>query len=309
MKLFIYVLELLISFVLLERGSFHFVEAAEKIAQKFKIPQSIIGLTIVAMGTSIPEAAVSITAAFDGNDGITVGNIVGSNILNIWIILGISSVLITVYVAKASLRNEICIMIGVSMLMVIFGWNGQVDRLEGIVFLTIFVAYLIYLFCSTRGQEKENNGLNDAIRTWIVVCELMIGIIVVLGGSKLAVYAATLLAQGLGVLERMIGLTIVALGTSLPELFTSVVAARKGNADIAVGNIVGSNIFNILFIIGTTSIISKVPFSSSFRLDGIIMVIASISLLIMTRKKQCLNRLDGIIMLVFYLTYVIVFLV
>ena len=248
--LFVELLLLTFGFVLLVKGADWFVEGASGVADKFGIPQLVIGLTIVAMGTSAPEAAVSIAAAIKGNAEITVGNIVGSNILNIWIILGIASVITSIAVAKTTIRYEIPIMLVATLILLVCGYTGgTINLLEGILMWVCFIAYLGYMFvmCKKGQMQAEEIEANDS-PIWKLLVQGIIGLVLVVWGSDVTVDAATSLAQMFGMSERFIGLTIVALGTSLPELFTSVIAARKGKADIAIGNIVGSNIFNILFV-------------------------------------------------------------
>ena len=244
------------------------MEGAASIAKKLGIPQLIIGLTIVAMGTSMPEAAVSITAAINKNAGITIGNVVGSNILNIFIILGITAVITNVAIQKSTLLFEIPFMTVITIILLIFGITGsEVTFIEGVIFWILFLIYLGYLFVmAKKGNDQEEAEAKDN-PVWKCMLLMVIGGILVVKGSDFAVSGATEIARYFGMSERFIGLTIVALGTSLPELVTSVTAARRGNTGIAIGNIVGSNIFNILFVIGTTALICTVPFESKFIID------------------------------------------
>lgn len=298
----LYLLLLGAGFLLLVKGSDYFVDGASGIAVRFQIPQIIIGLTIVAMGTSLPEAAVSITAAFEGNADITIGNIVGSNILNIFIILGLASVIVPIAVKASTIKYEIPYMILCSILLVLLGLDGIIGFVDGIIFWAAFVLYLVYLFLGARKNKEEQETKQDT-KLWKQIVFVIGGMAAIILGSKLAVYGATEIARLWGVSERFIGLTIVALGTSLPELFTSVIAARKGNADIAIGNIVGSNIFNILFVIGTTAFITQVPYEPKFMIDGYITIGSAVVLLLCTLRKKKLTRVHGIIMLVMYAAY------
>lgn len=299
-KIIIYILALSIGMLLLIKGSDFFVDGAAKIATRFNIPELIIGLTIVAMGTSIPEAAVSISAAIKGNADITIGNIIGSNILNIFIILGISSVIAPLVVKNSTLRYEIPYMLGCTAILLVLGLDKIISLKDGILLWAVFIVYLIYLFFTAQNENKTESPKNKPQKLWILIASMLAGIISVIIGSKLSVYGASEIASLIGVSQRFIGLTIVALGTSLPELFTSVIAAKKGNADIAIGNIIGSNIFNILFIVGTTAFIKEVPFESKFIIDTIVALAAGIVLLICSFGKKKLNRVDGIIMLLCY---------
>lgn len=305
MEMFVSVLLLSLGFVMLVKGADWFVDGASGIAEKFGIPQLIIGLTIVAMGTSAPEAAVSITAAVKGNADITIGNIVGSNILNVLIILGISSIITPLMVSKSTIFREIPFMIIITLLLLWQGMNGIVGYFEGIILLLVFLVYLGYLFC----MAKKGNGVGGTVskkrRLWQYVLGTVAGLIMIVAGSNVAVDAASTIARIMGMSERFIGLTIVALGTSLPELVTSVSAARKGNADIAIGNIVGSNIFNILFVVGLSAIITPIPFSSGFYMDTIVAALAGAFLLICSIRNRKLNRPSGIAMLIGYILYFI----
>jgi cation:H+ antiporter len=292
-------------FVLLVKGADWFVEGASGIADKFGIPQLVIGLTIVAMGTSAPEAAVSITAALKGNADITVGNVVGSNILNIFIILGIASVITSIAVAKTTIRYEIPIMLAATLLLLGCGATGGTIRLlEGIIMWVCFIGYLGYMFVMMKKGEMQAEEMEASnAPVWKQVLMGVIGLALIIWGSDVTVDAATTLAKMFGMSERFIGLTIVALGTSLPELFTSVVAARRGKADIAIGNIVGSNIFNILFVVGTSALIIPVVFASNFIIDCIVAITAGLVLWVCVFRSKKLTRAGGIIMLICYLVY------
>lgn len=294
---------LLVGFIFLVKGADWFVEGAASIARKLGIPQLIIGLTIVAMGTSMPEAAVSITAAMQQNAGITIGNVVGSNILNIFIILGITALITNVKIQKSTIRYEIPFMIFITIILMICGMTDmKITFIEGIFLWILFIAYLVYLFIMARNNETQEE---EKIFLFGNVFFILIGGILVVKGSDFAVSGASAIARYFGMSERFIGLTIVAFGTSLPELVTSVTAAKRGNAGIAIGNIVGSNIFNILFVIRTTSLICNVPFESKFLVDTIIAIIAGLILWFGTMKHQELRKPCGIVMLLCYMFYFI----
>ena len=301
-------LELLLlafGFVLLVKGADWFVEGASGIADKFGIPQLVIGLSIVGMGTSAPEAAVSITAALKGNADITVGNVVGSNILNIFIILGIASVITSIAVAKTTIRYEIPIMLAATLLLLGCGaTGGTISLLEGIIMWVCFIGYLGYMFVMMKKGEMQADEIEASNSpVWRMILMGVLGLVLIIWGSDVTVDAATALAKMFGMSERFIGLTIVALGTSLPELFTSVVAARRGKADIAIGNIVGSNIFNILFVVGTSALIIPVVFASNFIIDCIVAIFAGLVLWACVFRAKKLTRTGGIIMLICYLVY------
>ena len=296
---------LALGFLFLVKGADWFVEGSSGIADKFGIPQLVIGLTIVAMGTSAPEAAVSITASLKGTADIAVGNVVGSNILNILIILGISSVITSIAVAKTTVRYEIPIMLLSTFLLMGFGMQGgTVNLWEGIILWICFIGYLSYMFIMVKkGEMVAEEVATTQKPVWQLLIWGLVGLGLIIWGSDLTVDAATSLAKRFGMSERFIGLTVVALGTSLPELFTSVSAARKGKADIAIGNIVGSNVFNILFIIGTSSLIIPVIFEASFLIDSFVAVAAGVILWLCVFRKKKLTRLHGILMLLCYAAY------
>ena len=300
------VLLLTVGFVFLVKGADWFVEGAAGIAKKLGIPQLVIGLTIVAMGTSMPEAAVSITSALSGSAGISIGNVVGSNILNILIILGITAVLTNVRIQKTTFRYEIPFMIGITIVLMMFGMTGnKINFMEGVMFWLLFLVFLGYLFViSKKGSVQDEEEIKD-VPLWKGALFILAGGILVVKGSDFAVKGATEIARYFGMSERFIGLTIVAFGTSLPELVTSVTAARRGNADIAIGNIVGSNIFNILFVIGTTALICDVPFDQKFVIDTVVAILSGVLLWAGTIRYKELRRKCGIVMLLSYACYFI----
>lgn len=304
MGLLTQVLLLVVGFVLLVKGADWFVEGAASIADKFGIPQIVIGLTIVAMGTSAPEAAVSISAALKGSAEITIGNVLGSNILNILIILGLTSVIRTIFVQRTTIHYEIPMVIGITVLLAVMGLqNHVVGRLEGVILVGCMVIYMMYLLRLAKRGSIDNEELDkfaEKSSMAKLIFLVIIGVAAIVWGSDIAVNAATAIARIFGMSERFIGLTIVALGTSLPELVTSVTAALKGNCDIAVGNIVGSNLFNIMFVVGITAIITPVVYAPAFKIDSAVAIGAVVLLWLCVLRKQTLNRLHGIIMLLCY---------
>ena len=302
MNIILQFLLLTVGFVMLVKGSDWFVDGAAGIAAKFHIPQIIIGLTIVAMGTSAPEAAVSITAAMGGSADITVGNIVGSNILNVLVILGLASAIVPIAVGKSTQKIDAPFMIAISAIFLVLGWDGTITRLDGFLLLVLFAAYIGYMIWEALHSDEEGDEIKD-MKVWQMLLATVGGLALVVWGADVAVDAATELATIFGMSERFIGLTVVALGTSLPELFTSVTAARKGNADIAIGNIVGSNIFNILFVVGLSSMIINVPFAPNFRIDMAVAVTASLFMWAASLKQKKLVRWHGIVMLAGYVAY------
>ena len=309
MQILLAIILLVLGFVLLIKGADWFVDGAAGIAARFGIPQLVIGLTIVAMGTSAPEAAVSITAATSGNAGITIGNILGSNILNVLLILGITAAITTVAVQKSTVKWEMPFMHIITIVLAVIGFTGgEIVLWEGIVLWALFLIYLGYLFKMAKNgtEEEEEEELQPL---WKQLCMLAVGIVMIIFGSDMTVDNATILAEAFGMDDRLIGLTIVAFGTSLPELVTSVTAARKGKADIAIGNIVGSNVFNILFVVGTTALITPVTFKAGFVIDSVVALAAGLILWFGVMKEQKLKRPVGILMLAAYAAYFVYLLI
>ena len=302
MKLLFAIVLLVLGFVMLIKGADWFVDGAAGIAARFGIPQLVIGLTIVAMGTSAPEAAVSITAAMGGNAGITIGNVIGSNILNILLILGVTAAITTVAVQRSTIKIEMPFMHIITIVLAVLGFTGgKIVLWEGMVLWALFLVYLGYLFKMAKNGTTEEEG--EMLPLWKQILMLIIGIVCIVFGSDLTVDNATILAEAFGMDDRLIGLTIVAFGTSLPELVTSITAAKKGKADIAIGNIVGSNVFNILFVVGTTALITPVAFKAGFLIDSAIALAAGLILWFGVMKEHKLKRPVGIVMLAAYAVY------
>lgn len=301
---------LVVGFILLIKGADYFVEGASKIADKLGIPQLVIGLTIVAFGTSAPEAAISISSAIKGSTGIAIGNIIGSNIMNILLILGITSCITVLKVAKSTVYYEIPFVIFITIVLVVIGGTqGKLGFISGIILWALFILFFVYLLKMAKSGKSDGiveegevyDGKKDSMIKLIFIT--LAGMAAIVIGSDLTVDGATEIAKILGISDRIIGLTIVAFGTSLPELITSVTAGLKGKADIAIGNIVGSNIFNILFVLGTTCLIKSVPYSSNFVIDGIVAIAAAVLLFLGVVRKKQLGRMAGIIMLIAYAGY------
>ena len=308
MEIFLQTGLLVIGFVLLMKGADWFVEGAAKLAEKFGIPQIVIGLTIVAMGTSLPEASVSIASATKGSADITIGNVMGSNIMNVLVILGITAFICNIPVKKPTLFYEMPFVILITILISFLGLKDNVvGRIDGIILWVFMLVYIFYL----RWRIKEGDELDDMpddkpMKLWLMIVLILVGIVMITVGSDLTVNAATALAEMAGVDERIIGLTIIALGTSLPELVTSVAAALKKKTDIAVGNIVGSNIFNILFVAGTTALITPVAYKADFMLDSLVAIGTMVLLWVCALPKKRLGKLSGVVMLLAYVAYFIV---
>lgn len=302
MKLLLAIILLVAGFVMLIKGADWFVDGAAGIAARFGIPQLVIGLTIVAMGTSAPEAAVSITAAMSGNAGITIGNVIGSNILNVLLILGITAVIIAVPVQHSTVKWEIPFMNIITIVLAALGMSGGViNRKEGVILWALFLVYLGYLLRMAKNDSSEKE--EEPLPLWKQLLMLLVGAAFIVFGSDLTVDNAVIIAETLGMDDRLIGLTIIAFGTSLPELVTSVTAAKKGKADIAIGNIVGSNVFNILFVVGTTALIIPVTFKAGFLIDSAVALAAGLLLWVGVMREHQLKRPVGILMLIGYTVY------
>ncbi len=317
---------LVVGFVFLVKGADWFVDGAAGLAAKLRIPQLVIGLTIVAFGTSAPELATSIISASKESVGIAIGNILGSNVCNILLILGLSAIIAVLPIQKESLKIDLPVLIGSSILLILFGeTGGKIDRIEGAVMTLCLVAYTVFLIVGALRERDKEGGMFDLNEhevvveedeepkscfdawyekmkafTWFLVVATVVGLGIVVGGAMMAVEGAKTIASKLGVSENIIGLTVVAIGTSLPELITSVMAAKKGETDIAVGNIVGSNIFNVLMVGGVSSMIFPLPFAPkgvSFLSDGLIALGAALLLsLFAYLPGHKLKRWQGVIM-------------
>lgn len=303
---------LIVGFVLLIKGADVFVEGASKIAAKLHVPQIVIGLTIVAFGTSAPEAAVSIASAFKDSADIAIGNIIGSNICNVLLILGLSGIIGVLSVKKNTFRYESPFVIVISAVLLLLGLlNNGLSRLDGVILWIFFLVFLFYLYRLTKKGEDTSVDdvpeLTEKDRVWKMILMIVLGLVCIVFGSQLTVDAASSIATAFGVTQRVIGLTVVAIGTSLPELMTSVMASKKGKNDIAIGNIIGSNIFNILFVLGTAALVapSGIPFVSDFLWDGIISIAAVVLFLVFVACKKQLPKWGAAIMLASYMAYMI----
>lgn len=292
------------------------VEGASSVAKRLQVSDLVIGLTVVAFGTSTPELFVNIAASIRGNTEIAVGNVLGSNIANIFLILGVSSIIYPLTVTKGTVWKEIPLALLASLLLGILANDQLIDRtnlsaltrIDGLVLLSFFIIFVYYSFSIAKKIEGINQYLPQKecglIKSFLFV---FIGVIGLCFGGKWIVDSAQDLALRLGLSQLMIGLTVVAIGTSLPELATSAVAAYKRNVEIAVGNVVGSNIFNIFFVLGISSIIKPLPFQVRNNIDISIVVLASLLLFfsMFTGQKHMLDRWEGVLFVIFYIGYVV----
>ncbi|MBO7509189.1 MAG: calcium/sodium antiporter [Alphaproteobacteria bacterium] len=294
---------LVVGFVLLVRGADTFVDGAVSVARRFKIPPIIIGTTLVAIGTSAPEAAISIAAALRGANGVSIGNVIGSNITNIFLILGLTAVIGAIPIHKNTKRYELPFVGIITLMLCAFGiWFGAISRPAALVFLGLFVGFIFYTIIMAR-RSGEFIPEFKRVSTAQTIVMIIAGIAALVIGSDLTVNSATDIAIRIGFSERVIGLTLVAIGTSLPELVVCVAAALKREYDMAVGNIVGSNIFNILFVLGMAAAIRPLPFDAAFITDGAIAVLAVAMLMIFSVRNSKIGRIGGIVFLTIYAFY------
>ena len=315
----IYVL-LLIGFVCLVKGADFFVSGSSAVARYFHIPTFVIGLTIVAFGTSLPEAAVSVTAALREANGIAVGNVLGSNLFNLLVVLGASALIKTCPVSKSTLRFEYPLSIAAAVLLLILCSGGSVhasslslSRFDGVLLLIVFTLFLFFTVrsvLSARDIPAEYDALEEdetiSLPRGIILS--IVGVAGIIIGGDVVVDSATEIAESFGIDETLIGLTIVAMGTSLPELVTSIVAALKGETDIAVGNVIGSNIFNLLFVLGLSTVIHPIRVTAFSIYDSLILILVSLLLYVPMIRKKALTRSWGVLLLLlytFYLAYII----
>lgn len=303
---------LIVGFVLLIKGADLFVDGACALSEKMKIPAYLIGLTVVAFGTSLPEAAVSITASIGGSNELAIGNVIGSNMFNTLVVLGASALFAPVAVKKNLIRRDFpfCILITVLMLALMLTMGGGevgISRVGGIILLAAFVLFMTYSIISGKKEavaemtppQKDENEIS------LVKClvYIIIGVAGVIAGGQLTVKGATMMAQAFGMSETVIGLTVVAIGTSLPELVTSVVASRKKKNDIAVGNVIGSNVFNILFILGMSASISPIKTAFTSVIDACVLIAACVVTYIIGASMKKINRPAGVFMILLYAAY------
>jgi cation:H+ antiporter len=297
---------LLVGFVFLIKGADLFVEGASDLATKLKIPAMIIGLTIVAFGTSAPEAAVSVSSALSGSNAIAVSNVVGSNIFNLLAVIGITAIMYKINITKDSLKQDFPILLGSSLLLLLFIYTGsQISRIEGIILLVLILVYISGLIIKSR---KESNNMPVGT-THLTIPKIgiyiVVGIIGIILGGNLVVDSAKEIALSIGMSETLVGLTIVSIGTSLPELITSVTAAYNKKTDIAIGNAIGSNIFNILFILGLTNTISPINTTGIMFMDTILMIVIVVITYALAYDKYDFNKKDGIILVSLFVIYMI----
>ncbi len=324
----VYIL-LLMGFLFLVKGADYFVDGASNIATSLKIPPLVIGLTIVAFGTSAPEAAVSITGSIQGQNAIALGNVVGSNIFNLMMVIGMSAFIKPLFVKKSILIKEFPFLVLASVLLLVLSndliFQGTsetiLSRGDGLVFLMFFGIFMYYLLeialvareesihtSLSDVQTRDSNSAVTCISTPSLSKSIVMSIIGIAGiviGGKIVVDCASEIAISFGVSQKLVGLTIVSIGTSLPEFVTSVIAASKGESDIALGNVIGSNIFNLLFILGISAFISPMPIDASLFLDILIMIVVTIITYIFAIRKKDISKFEGIVLIIAYVLYML----
>lgn len=306
---------LIIGFIILIKSADFFVNGASSIAKALRIPTIIIGLTIVAFGTSAPEAAVSVTAALKGNNDIAIANVVGSNIFNLLAVIGIASMIKPVKVQKTTILKEFPFILLSSLVLLILSHdtkfqgysNNELTKSDGLMLLALFSIFMYYLLemaiTSKEDMQVEQGSKKSSIPKSLMIS--LLGIIGIVFGGQVVVDSASNIALSIGMSENLVGLTIVSIGTSLPELVTSVVAAKKGESDIAMGNVVGSNIFNILFVLGISAFINPISVHPIVFVDMFIMFIISIIAYIFATTKREVNKFEGLLMVLIYISYMV----
>lgn len=308
--IWLYTLALISGFILLAFGAEWLVRGSVRIARKFNVSQMIIGLTIVSLGTSMPELLISILAAVQDRPDLVLGNIVGSNISNIMLILGLSGLLTKHALSMARTAFDITFSIIGVLLLALFASSGVIHQLEAAVFLLLFALYLGHLFFRAKGASTEfsfaEEETNTPTRGIKIILSLMGGLFGLLLGGQLSVFGASNIALTLGMSEKLVGLTILAIGSSLPELITCLIAVRKASSDLAVGNIIGSNILNIYFILGTTALISPIQYNFTFGIDFVVIGVTSLALLffMIIGQKQHLTRSKSTTLFIGYIIYI-----
>lgn len=300
----IQVVLLLVGFVFLIKGSDMFVDGASSIASLLKIPTVIVGLTIVAFGTSAPEAAVSITSSITGNNAMAVSNVIGSNMFNLLMVIGVSALLSELLMEKSVLDQDLPFLVGITVLFaafIVINWN--ISSIEGIILLIILAIYLYFVIRNAMKSSDAQEVEKPKLTTKKSILFMIIGLIGIVLGGDLVVDSASYIAIAFGMSETLVGLTIVAIGTSLPEFVTSLTALKKGENQLVIGNVIGSNIFNILFVLGASSAISAIPLDSSMLIDVIFMVVVTVICFIFGKTQDKFDKKEGAILILLFAVY------
>lgn len=309
MEMFYNIILLILGMVLLIKGADFFVDGSSKIAKAMKISPLIIGLTLVSIGTSLPELSVSVNSAIQGKNDMSFGNVIGSNIFNVLVVVGFSALFAPLIVQKSMYKYDIPILIGIYVLLFLFAFliSPNVLQLwESIVLFVLFISYIVFLVIRNKKETDSQEPIKeeDKKRKWYInVLFVLVGMAGIIFGGELVVNSASDIALKLGMSELLVGLTIVSIGTSLPELVTSIVAAKKGENDIAVGNAIGSNIFNVLLILGLSSIIRPIEIAWTSMVDVIIMMLSAVIIFVFSFKSYKISKLKGSVLLLLYAIY------
>lgn len=299
------VLFIVVGIALVLWGADRLTDGAVAVAEKMKMPQIVIGLTIVAMGTSMPEFCVSLISALKGTSDLAIGNIVGSNIFNALLIVGVSALVAPMSIMKTTVRNDIPFALVASVTLLIMCLDGDISRIDAFILFALFLVFMYKTLTGVKGQETDvKTDEKKSMATWLSVVWIIVGLVCLIGGSNLFVEGATIVTTKLGVSEAVIGLTIVAGGTSLPELATSVVSARKGNSGIAIGNALGSNVFNILAILGLTGVITPMTLKGITLIDLSMLVISVILVWLFSFTTYKIERWEGAVLSVVFIAYI-----
>lgn len=297
---------LIVGMALLIKGADFFVDGASNIAKSMKISPLIIGLTLVSIGTSAPELSVSITSAISQMNDMSFGNVIGSNLFNTFMVIGASALFVDLSVSKNMKKYDIPILIGIYILLALFSFvitPGTLSRVESIILIALLPAYIVFLILRSKNEPYEEEEEKAPRRWYINVLYVILGLAAIVIGGDLVVDNASAVATACGMSELLVGLTIVAVGTSLPELVTSIVAARKGEHDMAVGNAIGSSIFNVLLILGATSAINPLNIELSYLVDLVVMLLGAILVFIFSFKKEKIVKWQGIVLILCYVAY------
>lgn len=300
---------LVLGFLLLIKGADFFVDGSSGLAKRLRVPTMIVGLTVVAMGTSLPEASVSIAASVAGKNDLAISNAIGSNIFNLLIVCGICAAIIPITIKQLTIEREFPFSMLVAGALLVFCITGRhITRLEGLLLLGLFALFMMYTLNAAqraRGSAEEEPAPEKLMEMWQCLIYIVLGIAALAVGGRVVVSAASHIAHSHGVSDNVIGLTIVAAGTSLPELFTSVLAALRKETDIALGNIIGSNIFNILFVLGTASLVSPISISSANMIDIVMFIMMSVVTFWFCKTNRKLVQWEGGVLIGIYVVYIL----
>ena len=297
------ILLIIIGVALVLKGADFLTEGASALARRMNVPEIIIGLTIVAAGTSAPELFVSLVSALKGTPDLAVGNVVGSNTMNAMLIVGCAAMVAPMTISRSTVKKDIPFSVGASLLLILLTFDSFMSRIDGIILLAGFAVFMAYTLMQAKSGKAEESAEGKQLKPWLSALYVVLGLAMLVAGSNLFVDSASSVAASLGVSEGVIGLTVVAGGTSLPELATSVVAARKGQSAIAIGNVIGSNVFNILLILGLTATISPLQIEGITTVDMAVMLLSVALVWLFSFTKYTVERWEGALLVFGYLAY------